>query len=164
MAVPNSTPPPATSPVSIRVKSEPQSPPRDLSGCHHQQNSNGSAGSNGSGGGGGGGGGSSSSVSAANALSLANMNASAVIAGGGGSGGGPSASEQAANLSVLSHPQQHMVMPGSRPSSTGGHLTPTQGGKNVNIYICCNIQTLVFLLCMQNLASLVLDILFNTPF
>ncbi|CAD7014278.1 unnamed protein product [Ceratitis capitata] len=127
LAVPNSTPPPATSPVSIRVKSEPQSPPRDLSGCHHQQNSNGSAGSNGSGGGGGGGGGSSSSVSAANALSLANMNASAVIAGGGGSGGGPSASEQAANLSVLSHPQQHMVMPGSRPSSTGGHLTPTQG-------------------------------------
>ncbi|XP_054090531.1 myocyte-specific enhancer factor 2 isoform X15 [Zeugodacus cucurbitae] len=125
LAVPNSTPPPATSPVSIKVKSEPQSPPRDLSGCHHQQNSNGSAGSSGSGGGGGGGG-SSNSVSAANALALANMNATAVIAGG-GSGGINSASEQAANLSVLSHPQQHLVMGGSRPSSTG-HLTPTQGG------------------------------------
>ncbi|XP_054090533.1 myocyte-specific enhancer factor 2 isoform X17 [Zeugodacus cucurbitae] len=124
LAVPNSTPPPATSPVSIKVKSEPQSPPRDLSGCHHQQNSNGSAGSSGSGGGGGGGG-SSNSVSAANALALANMNATAVIAGG-GSGGINSASEQAANLSVLSHPQQHLVMGGSRPSSTG-HLTPTQG-------------------------------------
>ncbi|XP_049309146.1 myocyte-specific enhancer factor 2 isoform X8 [Bactrocera neohumeralis] len=123
LAVPNSTPPPATSPVSIKVKSEPQSPPRDLSGCHHQQNSNGSAGSSGSGGGGGGS--SSNSVSTANALALANMNATAVIAGG--SGGVNSASEQAANLSVLSHPQQHLVMGGSRPSSTG-HLTPTQGG------------------------------------
>nr|XP_036232507.1 myocyte-specific enhancer factor 2 isoform X6 [Bactrocera oleae]XP_036232514.1 myocyte-specific enhancer factor 2 isoform X6 [Bactrocera oleae] len=122
LAVPNSTPPPATSPVSIKVKSEPQSPPRDLSGCHHQQNSNGSAGSSGSGGGGGGG--SSNNVSTANALALANMNATAVIAGG--SGGVNSASEQAANLSVLSHPQQHLVMGGSRPSSTG-HLTPTQG-------------------------------------
>ncbi|XP_049309143.1 myocyte-specific enhancer factor 2 isoform X8 [Bactrocera dorsalis] len=122
LAVPNSTPPPATSPVSIKVKSEPQSPPRDLSGCHHQQNSNGSAGSSGSGGGGGGS--SSNSVSTANALALANMNATAVIAGG--SGGVNSASEQAANLSVLSHPQQHLVMGGSRPSSTG-HLTPTQG-------------------------------------
>ncbi|XP_053964716.1 myocyte-specific enhancer factor 2 isoform X9 [Anastrepha ludens] len=129
LAVPNSTPPPATSPVSIKVKSEPQSPPRDLSGCHHQQNSNGSAGSSGSGGGGGGGGGggSSNNVSTSNALSLANMNAAAVIAGStGANGGGNSASEQAANLSVLSHPQQHLVMPGSRPSSTG-HLTPTQG-------------------------------------
>ena len=66
-------------------------------------------------------------------------------AGGGGGGGGSGTSvipsggasnssstsngspnDQATNLSVLNHAQQHLVMAGSRPSSTG-HLTPTQG-------------------------------------
>ncbi|XP_044248821.1 myocyte-specific enhancer factor 2 isoform X8 [Drosophila takahashii] len=139
LAVSNSTPPPATSPVSIKVKAEPQSPPRDLSASGHQQNSNGSTGSGGSssstssnasGGGGGGGGG--GAVSAANVIT--HLNNVSVLAGGpsgpggGGGGGGSNGSvEQATNLSVLSHAQQHhLVMPNSRPSSTG-HITPTPG-------------------------------------
>ncbi|XP_061399319.1 myocyte-specific enhancer factor 2 isoform X5 [Musca vetustissima] len=167
LSVSNSTPPPATSPVSIKVKSEPQSPPRDLSGGH-QHSSNGSTnttngGGGGNGGGGNGGPGSSSSHSNINANNLNNslsintgglsLNSGAgVIAGssplgagsgGGGNGGGGggiagsgnasnssstsngSANDQATNLSVLNHSQQqHLVMAGSRPSSTG-HLTPT---------------------------------------
>ncbi|XP_039227255.1 myocyte-specific enhancer factor 2 isoform X3 [Drosophila yakuba] len=136
LAVSNSTPPPATSPVSIKVKAEPQSPPRDLSASGHQQNSNGSTGSGGSssstssnasGGGGAGGGG---AVSAANVIT--HLNNVSVLAGGpsgqggGGGGGGSNGNvEQATNLSVLSHAQQHhLVMPNSRPSSTG-HITPT---------------------------------------
>ncbi|XP_023299821.2 myocyte-specific enhancer factor 2 isoform X2 [Lucilia cuprina] len=159
LSVSNSTPPPATSPVNIKVKSEPQSPPRDLSGGHHQQNSNGSSHTN---------------TNAANAngsgannhsnLGSNNLNNSLSISthglgvgvggggsvgviagtspggagggGGGGSGGGGasnssstsngSANDQATNLSVLNHTQQHLVMAGSRPSSTG-HLTPTPG-------------------------------------
>ncbi|XP_017066521.1 myocyte-specific enhancer factor 2 isoform X3 [Drosophila eugracilis] len=131
LAVSNSTPPPATSPVSIKVKAEPQSPPRDLSASGHQQNSNGSTGSGGSssstssnasGGGGGGGG----AVSAANVIT--HLNNVSVLAGGpsGPGGGGSNGNvEQATNLSVLSHSQQHhLVMPNSRPSSTG-HITPT---------------------------------------
>ncbi|XP_017066523.1 myocyte-specific enhancer factor 2 isoform X5 [Drosophila eugracilis] len=133
LAVSNSTPPPATSPVSIKVKAEPQSPPRDLSASGHQQNSNGSTGSGGSssstssnasGGGGGGGG----AVSAANVIT--HLNNVSVLAGGpsGPGGGGSNGNvEQATNLSVLSHSQQHhLVMPNSRPSSTG-HITPTPG-------------------------------------
>ncbi|XP_026835524.1 myocyte-specific enhancer factor 2 isoform X6 [Drosophila erecta] len=142
LAVSNSTPPPATSPVSIKVKAEPQSPPRDLSASGHQQNSNGSTGSGGSssstssnasGGGGGAVGG--GAVSAANVIT--HLNNVSVLAGGpsgqggGGGGGGGGGSngnvEQATNLSVLSHAQQHhLVMPNSRPSSTG-HITPTPG-------------------------------------
>ncbi|XP_073844246.1 myocyte enhancer factor 2 isoform X17 [Musca autumnalis] len=159
LSVSNSTPPPATSPVSIKVKSEPQSPPRDLSGGH--QHSNGSSATNGGGGGTGGNGpGGSSSHSNLNANSLNNSlsintgglsvnSGVGVIAGssplgagsggGGGVGGGGgnggasnssstsngSANDQATNLSVLNHSQQqHLVMAGSRPSSTG-HLTPT---------------------------------------
>ncbi|XP_068147350.1 myocyte-specific enhancer factor 2 isoform X3 [Drosophila tropicalis] len=151
LAVSNSTPPPATSPVSIKVKAEPQSPPRDLSASGHQH-SNGSTGS----------GGSSSSTSSSNASAsglvvgiptvtsassvavaanvISHLNQASVLAGGGasgvggGGGGGPAggvvvgsngnANEQATNLSVLSHSQQHLVMPNSRPSSTG-HITPT---------------------------------------
>ncbi|XP_068147360.1 myocyte-specific enhancer factor 2 isoform X12 [Drosophila tropicalis] len=153
LAVSNSTPPPATSPVSIKVKAEPQSPPRDLSASGHQH-SNGSTGS----------GGSSSSTSSSNASAsglvvgiptvtsassvavaanvISHLNQASVLAGGGasgvggGGGGGPAggvvvgsngnANEQATNLSVLSHSQQHLVMPNSRPSSTG-HITPTPG-------------------------------------
>lgn len=159
MAVSNTTPPPATSPVNIKVKSEPQSPPRDLSGGH-QQNSNGSThtshnnsnAANGS---------ASGPINHSN-LSSNNLNSSLSIsthglgvggtvgviagtspggAGGGGGGGGGvisggasnssstsngSANDQATNLSVLNHTQQHLVMAGSRPSSTG-HLTPTPG-------------------------------------
>ncbi|XP_037945929.1 myocyte-specific enhancer factor 2 isoform X12 [Teleopsis dalmanni] len=130
LAVSNSTPPPASSPIHIKVKSEPQSPPRDLSGGH-QQNSNGSAGSvsssaSSSGGGNLGIGGCNSN---SNALSITGMNSSGVISGGGNGGNGTTGStngsiEQAANLSVLGHSQQHLGMSGSRPSSTG-HLTPT---------------------------------------
>ncbi|XP_055840097.1 myocyte-specific enhancer factor 2 isoform X4 [Episyrphus balteatus] len=134
LAVSNSTPPPATSPISIKVKSEPVSPPRDLSsgqGGHsssqhqqhqqqqqqqHQQHSSSHLGQSPSG-----------------AISITTMNTAAVIAGGGGGGGGGGGSNSnssgghnssATNLSVLSHPQQHLVMSTSRPSSTG-HLTPT---------------------------------------
>ncbi|XP_020817598.1 myocyte-specific enhancer factor 2 isoform X6 [Drosophila serrata] len=151
LAVSNSTPPPATSPVSIKVKAEPQSPPRDLSSSGHQQNSNGSTGSGGSssstssnasasggGAGGGGGGGGGGNSAAANVIT--HLNNVSVLAGGpsgpggGGGGGGGAGSggsngnvEQATNLSVLSHAQQqHLVMPNSRPSSTG-HITPTPG-------------------------------------
>ncbi|XP_070134358.1 myocyte-specific enhancer factor 2 isoform X2 [Drosophila bipectinata] len=145
LAVSNSTPPPATSPVSIKVKAEPQSPPRDLSASGHQQNSNGSTGSGGSSsttssnasGNGGGGGGGLTAASTANVIT--HLNNVSVLAGGGpsgggggsGSGGGGGGSngsvEQATNLSVLSHSQQqHLGMPSSRPSSTG-HITPTTG-------------------------------------
>ncbi|XP_033253161.1 myocyte-specific enhancer factor 2-like isoform X5 [Drosophila miranda] len=135
LAVSNSTPPPATSPVSIKVKAEPQSPPRDLSASGHQQNSNGSTGS----------GGSSSSTSsnasgvggragssAANAGNvITHLNNASILGGGGPPGGGGGGSngnaKQATNLSVLGHSQQHLVMPSSRPSSTG-HLTPTPAG------------------------------------
>ena len=81
LAVSNSTPPPSTSPISVKVKSEPVSPPRD----HHMGHSQSSSG-----------------------LSITTMN------------------NATTNISVLSHPQQHLIM-NSRPSSTGGHLTPTPG-------------------------------------
>lgn len=162
LSVSNTTPPPATSPVNIKVKSEPQSPPRDLSGGH-QQNSNGSTqhnttnnnnNSNATNGG--------SGINNHSNLSANNLNNSLSISthglgvgaggggviagtspgGAGGGGGGASAgggasnssstsngsaNDQATNLSVLNHTQQHLVMAGSRPSSTGGHLTPTPG-------------------------------------
>ncbi|XP_065369405.1 myocyte-specific enhancer factor 2 isoform X13 [Calliphora vicina] len=152
LSVSNSTPPPATSPVNIKVKSEPQSPPRDLSGGHHQQNSNGSSHTNTNAANGNGGGGNNhnnlSSNNLNNSLSISTHGlgvGGGVIAGsspggaggggGGGGGGGASnssstsngsANDQATNLSVLNHTQQHLVMAGSRPSSTG-HLTPTPG-------------------------------------
>lgn len=137
LSVSNSTPPPASSPISIKVKAEPQSPPRDLSASGgHQHNSNGSTGS----------GSSSSSTSSNNSVSgivaaairsantVTQLNNDSILssgapggAGGGGGGGGTNGSvEQATNLSVLSHSQQHLVMPNSRPSSTG-HITPTSG-------------------------------------
>lgn len=134
LAVSNSTPPPATSPGSIKVKSEPQSPPRDLSasgnggsgggggGGGHQHNSNGSTGS-----------GSSSSSNSSNVSTtggvLTAINAITQLGGagvGGGGGGSNGSADQATNLSVLSHSQQHLVMSNSRPSSTG-HITPTPG-------------------------------------
>nr|AAA19957.1 MADS box protein [Drosophila melanogaster] len=136
LAVSNSTPPPATSPVSIKVKAEPQSPPRDLSPAVISRiamvpraggGSSSSTSSNASGGAGGGG-----AVSAANVIT--HLNNVSVLAGGpsgqggGGGGGGSNGNvEQATNLSVLSHAQQHHLgMPNSRPSSTG-HITPTPG-------------------------------------
>ncbi|XP_026840730.1 myocyte-specific enhancer factor 2 isoform X3 [Drosophila persimilis] len=132
LAVSNSTPPPATSPVSIKVKAEPQSPPRDLSASGHQQNSNGSTGSGGSSSStssnasAGGGGAGSSAANAGNVIT--HLNNASILGGGGPPGGGGGGSngnaEQATNLSVLGHSQQHLVMPNSRPSSTG-HLTPT---------------------------------------
>lgn len=135
LAVSNSTPPPASSPVSIKVKAEPQSPPRDLSasgggggGGGNQHNSNGSTGSGSSSSS------TSSNVSTAGVLTAINaitqLGGAGVLTpggGGGGGGGGTNGSaEQATNLSVLSHSQQHLVMPNSRPSSTG-HITPTPG-------------------------------------
>ncbi|KAH8314387.1 myocyte-specific enhancer factor 2 isoform X2 [Drosophila kikkawai] len=139
LAVSNSTPPPATSPVSIKVKAEPQSPPRDLSSSGHQQNSNGSTGSGGSSSStssnasasGGGGGGNSAAANVITHLNNVSVLAGGPSGPGGGGGGGSGGSngnvEQATNLSVLSHAQQqHLVMPNSRPSSTG-HITPTPG-------------------------------------
>ncbi|XP_030374374.1 myocyte-specific enhancer factor 2 isoform X2 [Scaptodrosophila lebanonensis] len=137
LTVSNSTPPPASSPGAIKVKAEPQSPPRDLSASGHQQNSNGSTGSgsssstnsNASASGGVGGGGSAPPNNVITHLGNANvLSGSAGGPGGGGTPGGGTndSAEQATNLSVLSHSQQHLVMPNSRPSSTG-HITPTPG-------------------------------------
>lgn len=97
LAVSNSTPPPSTSPLSIKVKSEPASPPRD----HHQHNT---IITGGGGGGGSSGGGSGSNSNQTTTITMGNnlLNQN----------------------SLLQHPQ-HLLL-SSRPSSTG-HLTPNSG-------------------------------------
>ncbi|XP_037903470.1 myocyte-specific enhancer factor 2 isoform X3 [Hermetia illucens] len=99
LTISNSTPPPSTSPISVKVKSEPVSPPRDHHGStgHHSHSS------------------SMLSQASSGGLSGTTLNTAAVI----------SVSNQSspANLGVLH--SQHLVM-NSRPSSTG-HLTPTPG-------------------------------------
>lgn len=101
LAVSNSTPPPSTSPLSIKVKSEPASPPRD----HHPHNSIITGGGGGGGGGSGGGGG----------LGSNNSNQTTTITMG---------NSLLNQNSLLQHPQ-HLLL-NSRPSSTG-HLTPNSG-------------------------------------
>ncbi|XP_050074249.1 myocyte-specific enhancer factor 2 isoform X2 [Anopheles maculipalpis] len=138
LAVSNSTPPPSTSPLSVKIKAEPISPPRDHHNTshHHGVPGGGSAGSTASG----------SSASGANGVQSAggtagtSVNASSnngssnsssqqngaqqltamgnvVVSGGGGGGGGAGTSSLGANLN-----HSHLIH--SRPSSTG-HLTPT---------------------------------------
>ncbi|KAL5288304.1 MEF2C family protein [Megaselia abdita] len=104
LTVSNSTSPPAISPgSSIKVKSEPCSPPRDLSGGQHNSHTNAMLGQPSNGG-----------------ISLTTMNSAVINSSSGGI-----TSITPSNLSVLSH-SQHLVMTTSRPSSTE-HLTPTQG-------------------------------------
>lgn len=88
LAVSNSTPPPSTSPLSVKVKSEPVSPPRDHQATHQHPST--MIGQTSSGG-----------------LSITTMNTAAVIAA--------SNQSSSSNLGVLSHPQ-HLVM-SSRPST-----------------------------------------------
>ncbi|XP_058056923.1 myocyte-specific enhancer factor 2 [Anopheles bellator] len=131
LAVSNSTPPPSTSPLSVKIKAEPISPPRE-----HHSNASHHHGSGIPGGGGGGGtngatgaagsanGPASSGVNSApnqpssqhtngnNAQQLSSMGGNVVVSGGGTAGGSLGAN--------LNH--THMIH--SRPSSTG-HLTPT---------------------------------------
>uniref|UniRef100_A0A182QBK6 MADS-box domain-containing protein n=1 Tax=Anopheles farauti TaxID=69004 RepID=A0A182QBK6_9DIPT len=134
LAVSNSTPPPSTSPLSVKIKAEPISPPRDhhnTSSHHHggvpggtsagvgttngvQQGASGAAGP-GNNGAGSSNGGSSSQQQNGGGQQLTAMGN--VVVSGGSAGGG--ASSLGANLN-----HTHLIH--SRPSSTG-HLTPTPG-------------------------------------
>lgn len=119
LAVSSSTPPPSTSPMHIKVKSEPVSPPREQ---HHSSimGSGGGGGHNSSGGSGSVGGGDAGG-SGSGSLSVTTMN------------------NVSSNISVLNH-HQHLVM-SSRPNSTG-HLTPTPG-KFLALSICNIIKNIV---------------------
>lgn len=137
------------------MKSEPQSPPRDLSGGHQQSSNGPTHTATNTANGGNNNHGNLSSNNLNNSLSISTHGLAVgpssvgVIAGtspggagGGGGGGGNgltsggasnssstsngSTNDQATNLSLLNHNQQHLVMSGTRPSSTG-HLTPTSG-------------------------------------
>lgn len=144
LAVSNSTPPPSTSPLSVKIKAEPISPPREhhnnVSHQHHHGpgipggggggmngTPSGSSSSNNAGGGG------STGTNSVNATSN-NTGATSQQNGGGnpqqqltsmgnvvvsGNSGATSTSSLGANLS-----HSHLIH--SRPSSTG-HLTPTPG-------------------------------------
>ncbi|XP_053690157.1 myocyte-specific enhancer factor 2 isoform X3 [Sabethes cyaneus] len=110
LAVSNSTPPPSTSPLSVKIKAEPISPPREhhASSHHHHNNLSGAGG--GGGGGGGGGNGQNNSNSNNHQLTVTSM-----------------ASAGHSNSSVsLGSSLNHSHLIHSRPSSTG-HLTPTPG-------------------------------------
>ncbi|EAL41746.3 AGAP007608-PA [Anopheles gambiae str. PEST] len=123
LAVSNSTPPPSTSPLSVKIKAEPISPPRDHHNTsHHHGGAPGggsSSGASGSAPGANGvqsasGGGASSTATGLTAMG------NVVVTGGGGGGsggGGAGTSSLGANLN-----HSHLIH--SRPSSTG-HLTPT---------------------------------------
>uniref|UniRef100_A0A182XJ72 MADS-box domain-containing protein n=1 Tax=Anopheles quadriannulatus TaxID=34691 RepID=A0A182XJ72_ANOQN len=149
LAVSNSTPPPSTSPLSVKIKAEPISPPRDHHNTsHHHGGAPGggsSSGASGSAPGANGvqsasGGGASSTATGVNANSgnnSSNNNGSGnsqqqngaqqltamgnvVVTGGGGGGGGGGG----AGTSTLGANLNHSHLIHSRPSSTG-HLTPT---------------------------------------
>ncbi|XP_052898897.1 myocyte-specific enhancer factor 2 isoform X2 [Anopheles moucheti] len=140
LAVSNSTPPPSTSPLSVKIKAEPISPPRDHHNTsHHHGVPGGGVGTSATGGSatgangvqsaGASGSGSSSSVNATGNSNNGSSNSSSqqnggaqqltamgnVVVSGGGAGAG--ASSLGANLN-----HSHLIH--SRPSSTG-HLTPT---------------------------------------
>lgn len=108
LSVSNSTPPPSTSPLSVKIKAEPISPPRDHHSSSHHHNSNLSGG----GGGGGGGGGNSTG---------AGQNGNQQLSGSSMVGGHNSNSS-----ATLGSSMNHSHLVHSRPSSTG-HLTPTPG-------------------------------------
>ncbi|XP_041769805.1 myocyte-specific enhancer factor 2 isoform X1 [Anopheles merus] len=146
LAVSNSTPPPSTSPLSVKIKAEPISPPRDHhNNSHHHGGAPGggsSSGASGSAPGANGvqsasGGGASSTATGVNANSGSNNNGSGnsqqqngaqqltamgnvVVTGGGGGGGGGGGAGTSSLGANLNH--SHLIH--SRPSSTG-HLTPT---------------------------------------
>lgn len=110
LAVPNSTPPPSTSPLSVKIKAEPISPPREHQSSshhhHHHSNLSGGGGGGGEGPGGNNGGGQNN-----NQLTVTSM----------------AASVGHSNSSVtLGSSLNHSHLIHSRPSSTG-HLTPTPG-------------------------------------
>uniref|UniRef100_A0A182XZ71 Uncharacterized protein n=1 Tax=Anopheles stephensi TaxID=30069 RepID=A0A182XZ71_ANOST len=135
LAVSNSTPPPSTSPLSVKIKAEPISPPRDHHNTshHHGVPGGGGAGNTASGtsasgangvqSAGGSAGtsvnasssnnGSSNSSSQQNGAQQLTAMGNVVVSGGGGAG----TSSLGANLN-----HSHLIH--SRPSSTG-HLTPT---------------------------------------
>uniref|UniRef100_A0A182RHT9 MADS-box domain-containing protein n=1 Tax=Anopheles funestus TaxID=62324 RepID=A0A182RHT9_ANOFN len=134
LAVSNSTPPPSTSPLSVKIKAEPISPPRDHHNTsHHHGVSGGGAGTTATGGSATGANGvqsagASGSSSSVNTTSNSNNGSSTsqpngaqqltamgnvVVSGGGGAG----TTSLGANLN-----HSHLIH--SRPSSTG-HLTPT---------------------------------------
>lgn len=145
LAVSNSTPPPSTSPLSVKIKAEPISPPREHHNNHNNVSHQHHHGPGIPGGGGGGmngtpsgssssnnaGGGGSTGTNSVNATSN-NSGATSQQNGGGnpqqqltsmgnvvvsGNSGATSTSSLGANLS-----HSHLIH--SRPSSTG-HLTPT---------------------------------------
>uniref|UniRef100_A0A182I3M2 Uncharacterized protein n=1 Tax=Anopheles arabiensis TaxID=7173 RepID=A0A182I3M2_ANOAR len=148
LAVSNSTPPPSTSPLSVKIKAEPISPPRDHHNTsHHHGGAPGggsSSGASGSAPGANGvqsasGGGASSTATGVNANSGNNSNnngsgnsqqqngaqqltamGNVVVTGGGGGGGGGGGAGTSSLGANLNH--SHLIH--SRPSSTG-HLTPT---------------------------------------
>ncbi|XP_015607603.1 myocyte-specific enhancer factor 2 isoform X2 [Cephus cinctus] len=109
LAVSSSTPPPSTSPLPVKIKSEPISPPRDPHG-----------------GGGGGGGGSNGGPSNSGSLHHAGMNVVGASSSSGGGGGAPVPSHH------VSHgcPPQSLNLVSSRPNSNpppshSGSITPT---------------------------------------
>lgn len=118
LAVPNSTPPPSTSPLSVKIKAEPISPPREhqTSSHHHHHHHHSNLSGAGAGGGGGGGpggsnGGGNGGQNNNNQLTVTSM----------------AASVGHSNSSVtLGSSLNHSHLIHSRPSSTG-HLTPTPG-------------------------------------
>uniref|UniRef100_A0A182MA84 MADS-box domain-containing protein n=1 Tax=Anopheles culicifacies TaxID=139723 RepID=A0A182MA84_9DIPT len=133
LAVSNSTPPPSTSPLSVKIKAEPISPPRDHHNTsHHHGVPGGGSGNSANGGSSTGANGvnaASNSVNAAGNTNNGSSNSSSqqngaqqltamgnvVVSGGGGGGAGTSSLGANLNHSHLIH---------SRTSSTG-HLTPT---------------------------------------
>ncbi|XP_065093000.1 myocyte-specific enhancer factor 2 isoform X4 [Ochlerotatus camptorhynchus] len=108
LTVPNSTPPPSTSPLSVKIKAEPISPPREhqtSSHHHHHSNLSGGGGPGGNNGGGNGGQNNNNQLTVTSmAASVGHSNSSVTLG------------------SSLNH--SHLIH--SRPSSTG-HLTPTPG-------------------------------------
>lgn len=106
LAVSNSTPPPSTSPLSVKIKNEPISPPREhhSSSHHHSNLSGGGGGGQGGGGGGSNNGHNNNHLTVTSMASVGHSNSSATLG------------------SSMNH--SHLIH--SRPSSTG-HLTPTPG-------------------------------------
>ncbi|XP_035792082.1 myocyte-specific enhancer factor 2-like isoform X3 [Anopheles albimanus] len=132
LAVSNSTPPPSTSPLSVKIKAEPISPPREHHNAaahhhHHQQGgANGGPAATNAGSSANGTAGNGTNVNASNNSQQANGSNNAqqltsmgnnVVVSGAGCGSGSATGSLGSNLN-----HSHMIH--SRPSSTG-HLTPT---------------------------------------
>lgn len=127
LAISNSTPPPSAqpaSPLSVKVKSEPVSPPRGDHGNHHLPHSQ-----------------QAHTVSYHNVGSNG-LGAISITSGSGGSGAG---SVLGSSAGVNHVPQQHLII-NSRPNSTG-HLTPTPGESEIPRIFCGNFSS-PFSLCL----------------